>query len=230
MKKIQILFVFLFALLTVQAYSQCNEYYPLRDGLEWEFESYNAKGKPQGKQHQKVKQFESTPGGFNAIVQFDLYDDKGKEVTSGELDMICNDGVFYFDMKKFVPAEQLKAMGDLEIEVESENLEYPSNISVGQSLKDGSVTITAIGSVMPMKIKMDIIERKVEAAETITTPAGTFETFKITSKSIMKNQMGLTMTFEFENVEWLAKDVCVVKNESFKKGKSQGYTLLVKRN
>ena len=83
---------------------------------------------------------------------------------------------------------------------------------------------------MPMKIKMDIIDRKVEAMETITTPAGTFETYKITSKSIMKNQMGISMTFEFDNVEWLAKEVGVVKSESFRKGKSNGYTLLVKRN
>lgn len=230
MKNIRKSFFFLFVLASLQSYAQCNEYYILHEGLEWEFESYNAKGKPQGTQHQKVKQYESTSDGFTATVQFDIKDEKGKDATSGELEMICKDGVFYFDMRKFIPEEQLKAMGDMEIQVEAENLEYPSGISVGQSLKDGSVTMTATSSVMPMKIKVDIIERKVEAKETITTPAGTFETYKITSKSVMKNQMGISMTFEYDNVEWLAKEVGVVKSESFRKGKSNGYTLLVKRN
>ncbi len=230
MKYLQLLFVSLFSFAFSHSYSQCNEYYPLRDGLEWGYQSFNAKDKLQGTQHQKVTKFESTADGFTATVAFDLNDEKGKDVMEGELEMVCKDGVFYFDMRKFIPAEQLKAMGDVEIQVESDNLEYPSSLSAGQSLKDGSVTMTATGSTIPMKIKVDIIDRKVEALETITTPAGTFETFKITSKSVMKNQMGITMTFEFDNVEWLAKEVGVVKSESFRKGKSQGYTLLVKRN
>ena len=215
---------------SIQSYAQCNVYYPLHEGLVWEYENYNAKGKLQGRQRQQVKQFETTADGFKAIVAFDLKDEKGKDVMDGELEMECKDGVFYFDMRKFIPAEQLKALGDTEVQVESENLEYPSSLSPGQSLKDGGVTMTAVGSAIPMKITMDIIDRKVEAVESLATPAGTFETYKITSKSIMKNQMGISMTFEYENVEWLAKEVGVVKSESFRKGKSNGYTLLVKRD
>ncbi len=230
MKNLRYFAFLIITLLSLQAYSQCNEYYPLRDGLEWTYESYNTKGKLQSTQHQKVTAFASTNNGFNATVEMDIKDEKGKDITKGELEMKCNDGVFYFDMRKFIPEEQLKAMGDMEIQVEADNLEYPNGLSVGKSLKDGSITLTTIGGAIPMKIKVDIIDRKVEAMESITTPAGTFETYKITSKSIMKNQMGITMTFEYNNIEWLAKEVGVVKSESFRKGKSQGYTLLVKRN
>lgn len=230
MKYLKFLFLSFLSFSFIQSFAQCNEYYPLRDGLEWEYQSFNAKGKLQGTQNQKVKKFESTSDGFTATVAFDYNDEKGKDVMDGDLEMVCKEGVFYFDMRKFIPAEQMKAMGDVELQVESDNLEYPSSLSAGQSLKDGSVTMTAISSSIPMKITVDIVDRKVEGKETITTPAGTFETFKITSKSIVKNQMGITMTFEFDNVEWLAKEVGVVKSESFRKGKSNGYVLLVKRN
>jgi acetamidase/formamidase len=45
------------------------------------------------------------------------------------------------------------------------------SLSVGQTLKDGSVTITATDAPMAMTMTVDIINRKVVAKETITTPA-----------------------------------------------------------
>jgi hypothetical protein len=230
MKKSITLLLSISLFFTIQTYSQCNDYYVLEMGLEWEYESFNAKGKTTGKQHQKVTKYEVTSSGFKANLQVDMVDKKGKELTSGELELTCEDGVMQFDMRKFVPEEQLKALGSYEMKVEAENLEYPSNLSVGQTLKDGSITVTTVGSPMQMKITVNIVQRKVEAIESITTPAGTFEAMKISSKSIIKNQMGISMTFEFDQIEWLAKEVGMVKSESFKKGKLNSYSLLVKRN
>ena len=146
MKNFRFFLLFAITILSIQAYSQCNEYYPLRDGLEWSYESYNTKGKLQSTQHQKVTAFESLDNGYAATVQVEMSDAKGKDVTTGELEMKCTDGVFYFDMRKFIPEEQLKALGDVEVQVEAENLEYASRLSVGQRLKDGALTMTAISS------------------------------------------------------------------------------------
>ena len=230
MKKLIALFLSISLFLTIQSYSQCNDYYVLEEGLEWEYESFDAKGKITGKQHQKVTKYNATSSGFKAEILVDMVDKKGKELTSTEMELTCEDGVMQFDMQKFVPAEQLKALGDYEMKMEAENLEYPHDLSVGQTLKDGSITVTAVGSPMAMKITVNIVQRKVEAIESITTPAGTFETMKISSKSIIKNQMGISMTFEYDQVEWLAKGVGMVKSEFSKKGKSKGYSLLVSRN
>ena len=216
--------------INLHASAQCNEYFPLKEGAEWEYEGFDKKGKTTGRQHQKVTQYKSTANGFEATISSDITDNKGENVMSGELEMICKEGVYYFDMRKFIPEEQLKMLGSYEMKVEGENLEYPSTLSVGQSLKDGTITVSAVNSPMPITITLNIQDRKVAATETITTPLGTFETFKITSRSVMKNKMGISMTIEFESTEWLAKDVGVVKSESFRKGKSTGYTLLVKKN
>jgi len=148
----------------------------------------------------------------------------------GDLEMTCNAGTIIMDMRKFIPEEQKKAMGDFEMKIESENLEIPSKLSVGQQLKDGSVTMTASNSPIPMKMTVKITDRKVEAKETVTTPAGTFECFKISSKSTMTNQMGMTMTFEFTNIEWLSEKVGMVKSESIgKNGKSNGTAILINK-
>jgi hypothetical protein len=49
-------FTFLIVLLSgvLSAGAQCNEFYQLKEGGEWEMETYNGKGKISGKTEQKV--------------------------------------------------------------------------------------------------------------------------------------------------------------------------------
>ena len=230
MKKSVMIFVGLLTIANINGYAQCNQYYPLAEGKEWTYENFNNKGKTQGTQNQKVVSYQASETGYEATLQVDLFDKKGEPITQMELEMECQDGNFYFDMNKFVSQDQLKAMGDFEISIDADHLEYPANLEPGQQLKDASIVVSSSDSPVPMKITVNIINRKVEALETITTPAGTFEALKISSQSVVETQIGLKMTMQMEMVEWLAKDVGLVKSESFRKGKSSGYTLLVKSN
>lgn len=228
MKKTAILLFALFC--TTFAIAQCNSFYVIDGGSEWTFENFNPKGKTTGKNEQKVTAFEKTASGYKATVASTLWNEKGKKVTEGELELICDNGTFIMDMRKFIPEEQQKAFSSYEMKIESENLELPSKLSVGQTLKNGSVNLSAVGSPIPMKITVNITDRKVEAKESITTPAGTFECYKISSKSNTQMQMGINMSLNFSGTEWIAEKVGMVKSESFdKNGKSAGYTLLVSR-
>lgn len=210
--------------------AQCNQYFQLAEGNEWEMESYNAKDKVTGRQIQKVTNFSGSSDSFTAIVQSTMLDKKGKEVMKGDLEFKCQDGTMVIDMRNFINEEQMQAFQNYEMQVEAENLEIPNTLSVGQSLKDGAVTITATNSPIPMNMAVNITDRKVVGKESITTPAGTFDCFKITSTSIVKTKMGIGMNFNFSTIEWLAPKVAVVKSESYKNGKLQGYTLLTKQN
>lgn len=228
MKKISILLFALFC--TTSAFAQCNSFYVIDEGTAWTYENYNPKGKTTGKNEQKVTAFDKTSTGFKATVNSVIYNDKGKKVTEGDLELTCDNGTFIMDMRKFIPEEQQKAFSSYEMKIESENLELPSKLSVGQTLKNGSVTLTAVGSPVPMKITVNITDRKVEAKESITTPAGTFECYKISSKSNTQMQMGINMSLNFSGTEWIAEKVGMVKSESFdKNGKSAGYTVLISR-
>ncbi|MBX2960924.1 MAG: hypothetical protein KF687_00345 [Cyclobacteriaceae bacterium] len=228
MKKTSILLFALFC--TTYAFTQCNSFYVIDEGTAWTYENFNPKGKTTGKNEQKVTAFDKTSAGFKATVNSVIYNDKGKKVTEGDLELTCDNGTFIMDMRKFIPEEQQKAFSSYEMKIESENLELPSKLSVGQTLKNGSVTLMAVGSPVPMKITVNITDRKVEAKESITTPAGTFECYKISSKSNTQMQMGINMSLNFSGTEWIAEKVGMVKSESFdKNGKLAGYTLLVNR-
>ncbi|MBX2964626.1 MAG: hypothetical protein KF845_00670 [Cyclobacteriaceae bacterium] len=228
MKKTTILLFALFC--TTFAYAQCNTFYMLDDRSEWTFETYNPKGKLTGKNEQKVTAFSTTATGYKATVKSVIYNDKGKKMTEGDLELTCDNGTFIMDMRKFIPEEQQQLFSSYEMKIESENLEVPSKLSVGQTLKNGSVTLTASGSPIPMKIEITISDRKVEGKETITTSAGTFDCYKISSKSSTQMQMGVNINHNASSIEWIAEKVGMVKTESFdKNGKSAGYTILANR-
>lgn len=213
----------------VAANAQCNEYYVMQDGSSWEYQTFNPKGKVTGKNQQTVTAFSKNANGYIATVNSIMLDDKGKEVMKGDLEFKCENGTMFMDMRNFISEEQLKAFSSYEMKVEATSLQIPSTLSAGESLRDGKLTITATGAPFPMKMIVTITDRKVEAKETITTPAGTFDCFKITSKMILENHMGVKITNQMATVEWIAPKVGTVKSESFNKGKSAGYTVLSKR-
>lgn len=213
-------------LIAASAHSQCNDYYDFKNGSVWEMETYSAKGKLTGKINQTVTAFTPNSNGYAATVHSVVTDEKGKEVNSGDLAFTCEGGTMTIDMRSYLNEEQMKAFGNYKLTVESKNLEWPKSLSVGQTLKDGSVTVTAIDAPMAMTMTVDIVNRKVVAKETITTSAGTFECYKITSTMKSNMKMMVAVKMEFDAVEWIAPKVAVVKSESYKNGKLQGYTLL----
>jgi len=230
MKKTTLTFIILF-ICTLSAVAQCNEFYQIDNGSSWEMETYNAKGKLTGVNKQNVTAYNKNGSGFTASIHSVMNNEKGKELMKGDLEMKCVNGTVFIDMRNFISEDQMKSLGSYEMKIESENLEVPSSLNVGQSLKDGSITLTATNSPMPMSINIVISDRKVAGKESITTPAGTFDTYKITSKGTIKNKFGVSMTFEFSSIEWLAPKVGVVKTESYNKnGKLNGSTVLTKRS
>lgn len=231
MKKLFQTLIFLLAATIGNAIAQCNEFYQIENGSSWEMETYNAKGKLSGVNKQNVTAYSKDGSGFTASIHSEMFNEKGKELMKGDLEMKCVNGTVFIDMRNFISEDQMKTMGSYEMKVESTNLEVPSSLSVGQTLKDGSITLTATNSPMPMSINVVISERKVLAKESITTPAGTFDTYKITSKGTIKNKFGIAVTIEFSSIEWLAPKVGVVKTESYNKsGKLNGSTVLTKRS
>ncbi len=212
------------------ANSQCNQFYQFEEGGEWQMETYNAKGKLTGKIMQKVVSLNTQGNGFDAVVSSVMENEKGKEMHKGEYAFSCKDGIVYIDMRNYIPQEQMEALGNYEMKMEAENLEFPNSLSVGSQLKDGSIMLTAEGSAIPIKMNCVISDRKVVAKETLSTAMGDLECYKITSKSTIKNQMGINMTFTFNSVEWIAPKYGVVKSESYNKNdKLVGYTTLAYR-
>src|SRR5690606_19193341 len=230
MKKVFGILVLLLLSGTFWAPAQCNQFYQFEENGEWEMETYNAKGKLTGKIRQKVLSLDNKGDAFDAVLSNVTENEKGKELFKGEYALSCKDGVIYIDMRNYIPQEQMQALGNYEMKMEAENLEFPNSLDVGSQLKDGSINITAEGSAIPIKLSCVISDRKVVAKETLSTAMGDLECYKITSKTTVKNQMGINMTITMNAIDWIAPKYGVVKSESYNKNdKLVGYTTLAYR-
>ena len=222
MKKILIFIVFaVFAGST--SFAQCNEMFDYQEGTSWQWTNYDKKGKLLGKSMQKIEKFNKLSNGFEVTISIVQVDKKGEQTEPVSMDMACKDGVIYFDMKKFVPDEYLKD-GDMTVEVTGDNLEMPTNMKVGDYLRDASVTMDLGGSGSPISMKMtvEIFNRKVEGEENLHTPAGEYDCF-IISQSIKTKTI---ISMQMESKEWYSQGTGMVKSETYKKGKLMGYTIL----
>ncbi len=225
-----LILLFSLFLLAHSGLSQCNQYFQFEEGKSWAYETYDGKGKLQGKQTQKVTKYSSSSTGFEATVAVQSLDKKGKELADGELEISCDGGVVKFDMRKFIQKEQVEALEAYDVEVVAEDLEYPSDLAAGTQLKDGIITITASGAPIKMEMQVRIVDRVVEKKETVITAAGTFDCWKIKGKTKIENQMGMNMKFEYDLVEWITEGVGLVRSESYDKGKLKSYTVVAEVN
>ena len=132
----------------------------------------------------------------------------------------CVDGIINLDMSRFFPEEVMNSFKDLNMSIETENLEVPSSLEVGKGLKGASIKISGD---IPFTMETKITNRKVLAKEKVTTPAGTYDCFKVGYTIVTKTVMNM----ESSGIDWIAEDVGMVKSENFDgNGKLTGYSLL----
>jgi len=195
------------------AQNSCSKFYPFSSGASTQLSMYDKKGKLSGIVEHTVADVTSTSEGETATMTQKLIDDKGNLVSSSDYSILCRGGLVSIDFNSLSRPEMMQAFPDAETEVTGTNIDLPNNLSVGQELPDGGIDITISMSGINMNMNIDIINRKVEGKETITTPAGTFDCFIISSTTEMK--MGTRMTRHSK--QWIAEGVGVVKMEDYKK-------------
>ena len=210
------------------AQEACNAYFPFEEGVVLEYQYYNKKDKPEGSSYMEITALEKTgEGGIEATVTSRFSDKKGKEVYDGSYVVRCEGSTLYMDMSKLIPSQMLESMGEMKTTMEGDGLVIPADLAVGQSLPDAEMTIELAGGGLGnlMNMNYSITNRQVEAKETVTTPAGTFDCFKITYDTSMKMMMNKT----FQSAEWYAEGVGVVKSATYdKKGRLDSYMVLNK--
>ncbi len=225
MKKI--FFFIVTIILSTYAFAQnCEGLYPMKQGAVIETQSFNPKGKLLGTNRQTVLSVDIIDNGLAIKVKSEQLDDKGKPEFEQDLAMRCVDDVFYMDMKDMMDPKAMSGYKDMEVSFSGVDLEFPEKMQVGQILPDGDMNILVSSStfnVMNMNIK--ILNRKVEAIESVTTLAGAFDCYKITYDIEIKSIINIKTA----GAEWIAKNIGVVKTEQYdKKGNLAGYTLLSK--
>lgn len=197
----------------------CEAYYPFKEGAKFEITNFNKKGKKEGVVNYEITKIDNNVATIKTLI----FDEKGKEIADTEYEVTCNGNTISIDFKSLMNQDMFKQYKDMEMDITGTNIELPNDLQVGQSLKDANMNMEINMSGIKMNMSIDMINRKVDNKESITTQAGTFDCFALSYDNEMK--MGMKMTFKIK--EWIAEGVGMVKNESYNKnGKLMGYSEL----
>jgi hypothetical protein len=224
MKHIMLSVLFCYAAVAGLIAQDCPMYYPAKENTTMEYKQYDKKGALSGSSIQKITGIKKSSNSTEADISSEHFDAKGKSLGVVKLTAKCEAGVFYIDMSNYMNQQSTDSYKDMEMTMEGGNLEMPWNLKAGDMLKDGNMKMSfASGGMTVMNMTISITNRKVEAVENVTTPAGTFECYKISYDIATKMMINVKM----KGTEWYAKNVGLVKSESYNNdGKLMGSTLL----
>lgn len=200
----------------------CTPYFPAEEGTIIEMRHFDRKGKPTGSTVQEILSAEVSGNSASWHVRNTIRDEDGEALMESEMSFECRDGVFYFDMNNYLNSGSMAALESMEFSIEGDMLEFPPEMKAGDMLKDGQVRML-VDQMPALNTTVSIINRKVEAIEEIQTEAGVFECYKIS----FDIETRTIMTLRSSGVEWIAKNIGVVRSESYNRnGKLTGYSEL----
>ena len=226
----RLLFVLmLMTVCAVSSYAQECMGFNFKAGSGFEMNSMDGKGKSIGKIIYKIASVTKEGATTVITVDFESINTKGKSDFKNTYKMRCDGNALTMDAGALINPEQMKSFESFQMKFTSTDLVYPVKLSVGDKLKDASLKGEGMSGPMAVVFNMLIINRKVEGQEKITTPAGTYDTFKITSDMNMETKMGFGIKMEFQTVSYRAPGIIWdIKSETYRKGKLVGTTELVK--
>ncbi|WP_018342649.1 hypothetical protein [Cytophaga aurantiaca] len=232
MKKIFLfLGIVLSSLNILHAQNPADSFYPFKEGSTWELSSFNAKGNPTGRNVYTITKVISSGKTYTASVHSTSFNEKDKELSNSDYDVVFSNGDIHIDMKSMITNEQQQQFKDMTMNIEGNDLIIPKSLTVGQVLANGDMKANVYsGSTLFSTISYVSSERKVLAKESVTTPAGTFDAYKVTSKiNSVTTTMGIPIKFEFTVIEWYAYGNGAVRSEVYNKsGKLVSYSVLSK--
>ena len=220
------------------AFSQnCSEYMHFKKGASYEMETYDSKGTRINRVESLVKELNISGGKSEATIHSINYDKSNVRESEGDYTATCLEDKVLIDISNLVKSDKIGGSdNNMDIKVESGFLEIPKVLTIGQSLPNNSIKITMSEkkSGTPFGTSnITIQDKKVEARETITTPAGAYVCYKITYNSKVEATLAASsMSIPpqiYPGVYYISKDVGLVKAVNLdKKGQVKSYTLLSK--
>ena len=200
---------------------KCSKYYPLEKGTSFQLTMLDNKDKTTGIIDYLVKEYSDN----TATLSYEMHDEKGKLIATSEYGITCDDKGVKIDFNSLAAPGMLEQYKDMEVDISGTDLIIPNNLAVGQTLPDANMLMNVKMSPINIKMNFNILNRKVEGKESVTTSAGIFDCFIISYEH--ESKMGIKISGSAK--QWLAEGIGMVKQESYnKKGKLMGSTLLTK--
>lgn len=190
------------------AQSNCSSLYPTQEGTKLVIHQFDKRENLNNIIEYRVMSATASELTMHANVK----DKRGRDIVENTFKAICSGGITRLDPSSIMGA-QLQQYEGMEYRITGDDIFFPNTLSVGQSLPDATVTMEVDAGMIDITTTISITNRRVEAQESITTPAGTFECYLVTYSNNLK--MGaLNKTYSCK--QWIAKDVGMVQEETRK--------------
>ncbi|NAS14397.1 DUF3108 domain-containing protein [Poritiphilus flavus] len=192
----------------------CSKYYLIEENATFQYTMYGKNGKSDGTIDYRVSDVNSDGSVTHAKMNMKVKDKKGKKVAESSYNLSCSGDKVTIDFESLLNSDMMAQFQDMEVEVTGTDIELPNELNVGQALPDASVSMQVAAGVTNINMTVDMVNRKVEKKETLTTPAGTFECYVIYSD----NKTKMMMERNFPSRMWLTEGVGMVKTENYNQG------------
>jgi hypothetical protein len=208
------LLMLLLTVISTELAAQCNTYFPMRENVKVHYDFYDRKEKLTLRMTQKLINVTGSGNAMKGTMVQELIEVKKNElIGSYESEWNCQGGTVHFNINNMAFTEPAMAGSGMTMDVSGDQMDLPSSLQVGQNLKDLSYQLKmGMNGMSIMNRTFTITDRKVEAEESITTPAGSFSCLKVSFTTTSKGGIGGGTT---KSVMWYAKDVGLVKAETF---------------
>lgn len=200
-----------------------------KEGSGFEMVSSNAKGKETGRLLYTIEKVSKDGADLVIQMKVESKDTKGKSDMSNTMQMRCNGNEIRVDASTLIGQEQNKQFESFDMKFTSKDIVFPAKLSVGQTLPDASLHGEGSSGPVAITTDMTITNRKVEGKETIKVPAGTFDTYRVSSDMNVSTKTIMKISLDFNTVSYRSDKVLWdIKTESYRKGKLMGVTELSK--
>jgi hypothetical protein len=228
MKKISFFITVLF-LYNVASAQSCNPFFSIQEGIKSTYDFFNAKNKVVSRNVNEFKNVSGSGDQLKATLLSQVVDVKNGNVTgSSESEWTCDNGVVHFSMNAMAIEGVDMTNPTIEVVVDGDDMDIPSAFEVGQTLKDVTYHVKmSVTGITMMDRNFEVKNRKVAGKESITTPAGSFECYKITYTTESIGKSG-NASKPIETAIWYSANVGMVKTENYKDGKVSSAQLLTK--
>ncbi len=196
--KLLLLPLILLMFVQVKAQDCKNTFTSYAKGASFEMTHYDAKNTAKGKNTSTVTDVKNTAGGKTISLHSVPSDGSNKNQEGTDITIACEGSTIKLDFAGAISsANALAGKGNFEMKFDKTDIEFPANPTVGQTVADDKIVMSVVDKSSGTSMGNNTISfknRKVVGKQSVTTPAGTFDCFKMTSDMSMEmSMMGRTM-------------------------------------
>ncbi|MGA2821956.1 MAG: hypothetical protein ABSE72_00340 [Bacteroidales bacterium] len=218
---------FLLLVCLAKAQDCSSSFFLTKEGTKLGMTSYDKNGKETGKSVTTLVSIRKNGTVTEYSLKSEITDSKGK-IRTMDYTATCEGDKVSVSMKSFLPSDLQKSSGGADMQIEGNDIIFPNSVTIGEKLNDGNITMTVSIGAMTMKTTINIINRSVTGKESVTTPAGTWDCYKI-EYNIETTVMNMTTKGKVR--QWIAKGIGTVKSENYsEKGDLTGYSQVTSIN